>query len=224
MLMNILILYRPERKFTEESADMAQPDFLMNNLHHKYEAVVIGVSAGGINALDQILPVFKKSFKLPILVVQHILAGPDNYLVDHFDSRCSMQVKEAEDKEQIIPGIIYFAPPGYHLLVEQERTLALSMDAKVNYSRPSIDVLFETAAEAYLHKLVGVVLTGANADGAAGLKAVRTFGGTTIVQSPDSAEVDTMPKAAIANLWVDQILNLDEIADYLVSSSMIEEE
>jgi len=181
----------------------------------KYEAVVIGVSAGGLAALDRILPLLHKNFCVPILIVQHIGADSDSYLPNHFDVRCSIRVKEAEDKEHIQRGNIYFAPPNYHLMVEHDRCIALSIDEKVNYSRPSIDVLFETAAIVYRQKLIGVVLTGANHDGARGLARIKQYGGLTIVQDPDSAEVDTMPKAAIKATEVDQILPLKEIAALL---------
>ena len=181
----------------------------------KYEAVVIGVSAGGLAALDQILPQLDCNFCIPILIVQHIGADSDSYLPTHFDVRCAMTVKEAEDKERIQEGRIYFAPPNYHMLVEQNRCIALSIDEKVNYSRPSIDVLFETAAITYRHKLIGVVLTGANHDGAKGLARIKQYGGLTIVQNPKSAEVDTMPRAAMRATEVDKILSLKEIASFL---------
>lgn len=181
----------------------------------KYQAVVIGVSAGGIAALEKILPHFNKDCTLSILIVQHIMADGGNYLVEHFSSCCALPVVGAEDKQIIAPGTIYFAPANYHLLVERQKSLALSIDAKVNYSRPSIDVLFETAAEAYCQKLVGVVLTGANADGAAGLARVKELGGLTVVQSPDTAEVATMPLAAIKSTQVDHVLKLHEIGSFL---------
>nr|WP_321469045.1 chemotaxis protein CheB [uncultured Desulfobulbus sp.] len=177
-----------------------------------YEAVVIGVSAGGLAALDRILPRLHSPFSVPILIVQHIGADSDSYLPTHFDIRCAMTVKEAEDKERIQGGKIYFAPPNYHLMVEQDRSIALSIDEKVNYSRPSIDVLFETAAITYRQNLIGVVLTGANNDGARGLARIKRYGGLTIVQDPDSAEVDTMPKAALEATDVDRVLPLEEIA------------
>lgn len=181
----------------------------------KYQVVVIGVSAGGIAALEKILPQIEKDSTLSIMIVQHITAGGGDYLVEHFSSACSLSVVGAEDKQTIEPGTIYFAPANYHLLVERQKSLALSIDAKVNYSRPSIDVLFETAAEAYCQKLVGVVLTGANADGAAGLARVKELGGLTVVQSPDTAEVATMPLAAIKSTQVDYVLKLDEIGSFL---------
>jgi two-component system, chemotaxis family, protein-glutamate methylesterase/glutaminase len=181
----------------------------------KYQAVVIGVSAGGINALEKILPHIKKECTLSIMIVQHIAADGGNYLVEHFSSCCSLPVIGAVDKQKIEPGTIYFAPANYHLLVERQKSLALSIDAKVNYSRPSIDVLFKTAAEAYCQHLVGVVLTGANADGAAGLARVKELGGLTVVQSPETAEVATMPLAAIKSTQVDHVLKLNEIAPFL---------
>jgi two-component system chemotaxis response regulator CheB len=181
----------------------------------KYQAVVIGVSAGGIAALDKILPQIEKGCNYAIMVVQHIAADGGDYLVEHFSSCCSLTVREAEDKQNIEPGNIYFAPANYHMLVERQKSLALSIDGKVNYSRPSIDVLFKTAAEAYCQNLVGVVLTGANADGAAGLAKVKELGGLTVVQSPDTAEVATMPLAAIESTQVDHVLRLNEIGSFL---------
>ncbi len=182
-----------------------------------YEAVVIGVSAGGIAALEKILPTFTKGFPAAIIIVQHMAVGGGNYMVEHFRASCSLSVKEAGDKDEIKPGTIYFAPANYHLLIEAQKTLALSVDDKVNYSRPSIDVLFESAADAYCRKLIGVILTGANADGAAGLVAVKKRGGVTIVQTPESAEVATMPKAAIAACRVDHILALEKIGPYILN-------
>lgn len=181
----------------------------------QYRAIVIGVSAGGLAALEKILPVLNSSFSLPILVVQHVSPTSENYLPIHFSHRCKLEVKEAEDKEPIEGGVIYFAPPNYHLMVEYNRAVALSTDERVNFSRPSIDVLFETAAEAYEDGLVGIILTGANADGAAGMARIKQFGGLAVVQSPDTAEADAMPKAAIDAVDVDHVLPLDEIGHFL---------
>lgn len=183
----------------------------------KYQAVVIGVSAGGIAALEKILPVLPEDYGLALLIVQHISADGGNYLVEHFSAGCALPVVEAADKEQIRQGIIYFAPPNYHLLVERTKTIALTVDAKVNYARPSVDVLFETAAEAYCDSLVGVVLTGANNDGAAGLARVKELGGLTVVQSPQSAETAAMPTAALNALQVDHVLDLEEIGPFLIT-------
>lgn len=181
----------------------------------KFQAVVIGASAGGIAALEKVLSVLKNNCTLSFLIVQHISADGGKYLVEHFGSCCSLPVREAEDKEKIEPGKVYFAPANYHLLVEREKTMALSIEAKVNYSRPAIDVLFATAAEAYCQRLVGVVLTGANTDGAAGLARVGAMGGLTVVQSPQTAEVATMPQAAIDSTAVDHILDISEIGSFL---------
>ncbi|PSW07194.1 chemotaxis protein CheB [Photobacterium lipolyticum] len=181
----------------------------------QYRAVVIGVSAGGLAALEKILPVLKPTFSLPVLVVQHISPTSENYLPIHFSNHCMLEVKEAEDKEHIEGSVVYFAPPNYHLMVECDRAIALSTDERVNFSRPSIDVLFETAAEAYQDELIGIVLTGANSDGAAGLIKIKQLGGLVVVQSPETAEAQAMPKAAIEAVEVDHILPLNEIGHFL---------
>ena len=129
--------------------------------------------------------------------------------------RCRIQILEAEDKEDVAPGTAYFAPPDYHLLVETDGRLSLSFDAPVNYSRPSIDVLFETAADAYGAQLLGIVLSGANSDGARGLSAIADAGGATVVQSPDEAYAAAMPLAAIAACPGASIMSLREIAEFL---------
>ena len=180
-----------------------------------YEAIVIGTSAGGLNALQKILGPLPADFPLPILVVQHRLPAADDFLTFSLNESCALSVKEAEEKELIKPGFIYIAPANYHLLVEGDKTLSLTIDAKVCYARPSIDVLFETAAEAYLSALVGIILTGANNDGTAGLKKIKEKGGLTIAQDPATAESDVMPLSAIRENVVDKILSLAEIASFL---------
>ncbi len=182
----------------------------------EFDAVVIGVSAGGIAALERILSVLEKNFNAAVIIVQHMAVGGGNYLVEHFNKSSALEVKEARDKFDIEPGTIYFAPANYHLLIEPQKTLALSTAEKVNYSRPSIDVLFQSAADAYCRKLIGVILTGANADGAAGLATIKKRGGLTIVQAPETAEVATMPNAAIAACRVDHILPLEKIGQFLM--------
>lgn len=183
----------------------------------RFSALVIGASAGGIGALSAILPTLKANFPIPVCIAQHIADSSENYLVEHFAARCNVAVKEAEDKEDIHAGTIYFAPPNYHLLLEVNKTLALSSEEKVNYSRPSIDVLFETAAEAYQEKLIGLLLTGASCDGAAGLEKIHRYGGLTIVQTPESAEVDIMPRAALEKTPIDHVLPLTQIASFLAA-------
>lgn len=178
-----------------------------------FRAVVIGVSAGGLDALSTLLPALPKDFPLPILVVQHRLAGSDDYLAQSLDRICAVQVKEAEEKEKLKQGTVYLAPADYHLLIERDETIALSIDAKENYSRPSIDVLFESAAYVWASLLIGMVLTGANSDGAKGLALIKQRGGTTIVQDPETAEYDTMPRAALP--CADYVLPLPEIGTHL---------
>jgi two-component system chemotaxis response regulator CheB len=180
-----------------------------------YQAIVIGTSAGGLNALQKILGPLPANFSLPVLVVQHRLPAPDDFLTFSLNESCPLTVKEAEEKEPKKPGFVYIAPANYHLLVERNKTLSLSIDSKVCYSRPSIDVLFETAAEAYLSGLIGIILTGANDDGTAGLKKIKEKGGLTIAQDPATAESGAMPFSAIRENVVDQILPLAEIASFL---------
>ena len=148
------------------------------------EAIVIGASAGALEALSNLLPGLPADYRLPILIVVHLPSDTTSLLAELLRARCAIRVREAEDKEPIEPGVAYFAPPDYHLLVEQDKRLSLSDDEPVLFSRPSIDVLFESAADAYGSSLIGVVLTGANSDGAKGLKAVVEAGGAAVVQSP----------------------------------------
>jgi two-component system chemotaxis response regulator CheB len=180
------------------------------------EAVVLGVSAGGLEALRTLLPVLPPSFPLPLAIVQHLGSHSDGFLAEFLDRLSRIRVKEAEDKEPFRPGAAYLAPPGHHLLVERDRSLALSVDARVNHSCPSVDVLFESAAEAFGPALIGIVLTGANGDGAEGLKTIRARGGLAIVQDPRDAQSPAMPRAALAAAGADHVLPLDQIAPLLV--------
>jgi two-component system, chemotaxis family, protein-glutamate methylesterase/glutaminase len=184
-----------------------------------YKAVVIGASVGGVKALQNVLAPLPADFALPILVVQHRMPAPDDFLVFSLSESCRLTVKEADEKESIKPGHVYVAPANYHLLVERDETLSLSVDARVCYSRPSIDVLFETAAEVYRSGLIGIVLTGANHDGTAGLKKIKEKGGLTIVQDPATAESSYMPRSAIQEAVVDRVLSLAEIASFLARCS-----
>lgn len=176
------------------------------------EALVMGASAGAIAALSQILPKLPQEYRLPVLIVVHQRPEKFSSVAALFQSKCRLPVKEAEDKEPIIPGTVYFAPPDYHLLVEKDKVLSLSTDEPVNYSRPAIDVLFESAAAAYGRRLIGVILTGANHDGARGLKAICTGGGVAWVQDPASAEVSAMPEAALATCPGAKSANLEELS------------
>ncbi len=180
-----------------------------------YRAVVIGASAGGLAAFETVLRSLKPSFCIPVLLVQHISPNSESYLPMHFQDRSALDVKEAEDKEPIRRGNLYIAPPNYHILVEHDGCIALSIDPPVNYSRPSIDVLFESAAEYFQNELIGIVLTGANSDGAKGLKRIKNKGGLTVVQSIETAEAKAMPAAAIEAVDVDHILSLEGIGHLL---------
>lgn len=180
-----------------------------------YKAIVIGTSHGGLEALKLILTGLKDGFPLPVFVVLHIGDHNNDIFIRHLNDLCSLEVKEAEMNEPIRPGTIYFAPPNYHLLVEDDSTLSLSTTGKVNFSRPSIDVLFESAALVYTKYLIGVILTGANSDGASGLKTIKDFGGTAIVQNPCSSTSPAMPRAALKIAKPQLRLKLEEIADNL---------
>lgn len=173
------------------------------------EAIVVGASAGGIAALTRLLAAPRASFRPAVLVVLHLPPNRPSVLQRVFGERCALPVREAVDKDPIDVGTVYLAPPDYHLQVEPDRTVSLSFDEPVNYSRPSIDVLFESAAHAYGASLLGIVLTGASADGAAGLRAVRACGGRAWVQDPVDAEVPLMPESALAVAGADDVLTLD---------------
>lgn len=187
----------------------------------KYKAVVIGTSFGGLEALKIILPSIPKGFSMPVVVVLHIGDHNNETFLEYMDTICHLRVKEAESHEPIIAGTIYFAPPNYHLLVENDQLFSLSTDEKHNFSRPSIDILFESAAWVYGKSLIGVVLTGANADGAQGLKTIQEFGGVAIVQNPCSAVSPAMPRAAIKIANPQFRLNLDEIGLKLMELSVL---
>ena len=181
----------------------------------EYELVAIGASAGGMEALREIVSTLDSDFVLPIVVVQHVSPHSNNYLVQYLDDYCDLSVVEAVEKQKILPGYVYLAPPNYHLLVEEDHTLSFTVSEKVNFSRPSIDVLFETAALAYKKKTIGVLLTGASHDGAEGMRLIHVAGGMTVVQDPSSAFVPIMPEAAINSTPVDYVLSLEEIAPFL---------
>lgn len=179
------------------------------------EAIVAGGSAGALDVLVSVFSALPADFRIPVAVVLHVLPGKPSYLADVLGSRCSLAVKEAEDKEPLAPATIYVAPPNYHLLIEKNRCFSLSMDEPVHFSRPAIDVLFETAAEAYRDALAAVLLSGANEDGARGLARIKDLGGTTLVQAPETAFVRTMPEAALRLGAADCVLRPAEIGPFL---------
>lgn len=180
------------------------------------KAIVIGASAGAVQALSEILPRLPADYPLPLLIVVHVPDAPSG-LALLFAGKSTLAIREPEDKEPIVPGTAYFAPPGYHMLVEADRAIALSADEPVLFSRPSIDVLFESAADGYGAGVLAIVLTGANEDGARGAAAVHAAGGGVLVEDPASAYAATMPAAALARCPAATVLSLDGIVDHLLT-------
>ena len=189
----------------------------------RHEAIVIGASVGGWEALKTLLSALPASFPSPIAIVQHIGERSESFMAELLNQVSRIAVKEAEDKESLSSGTAYLAPPGYHLLIEPDRSFSLSVDERVNHARPSIDVLFESAAEVFGGTLIGIILTGANADGARGLKTIKEYGGLAIVQNPDDAENPTMPKAALTATEVDYIVSLQQLTTILFQLTAQEE-
>lgn len=181
-----------------------------------YEIVVIGSSWGGLGALKIVLGALPADFRLPVVIAQHrSVDSRDEGLAAYYAARCQLSVWTVEDKQPIEGGAVYFAPPDYHLLIERDG-FALSIDHHVQFSRPSIDVLFESAVHSFGPGVIGVILTGGNADGAEGLAAVAAAGGFTIVQDPSEAEKPDMPRAALdAVPDAGAVLGLQEIGPYL---------
>jgi two-component system chemotaxis response regulator CheB len=181
-----------------------------------YEIIVVGTSWGGLAALRTLLAGLPREFQLPVAIVQHRHKDSDRLLGTLLQERTPLTVCEVEDKQPILPGFLFVAPPDYHLLVERGH-FSLSTDAPVRYSRPSIDVAFTSAADAYGARAVGVVLTGANSDGAEGLTAIADQGGLAIVQSPTTAESPAMPRAALEAVPTARVLPIPAIAEVLAA-------
>ena len=180
-------------------------------------AIVIGTSAGGVEALTRILPSLPATMPIAILIVVHIPRERPSLLTDIFRQKCAMRVEEGIDKADIKPGHIYFAPPDYHMLVDAGPQIALSVDEVIQFSRPSIDVLFESAADVYGKKLLGILLTGGNEDGASGLAYIARCGGMTVLQDPAEAAAPAMPESALKVMTPTHVLRLDEIAALLMT-------
>ncbi len=172
--------------------------------------IVIGCSAGGVKAICKLLSQWPISESHAIVIVQHI-AEDSKDMAEIISMRLHNKVQEAEDKQFIAANSIYLAPPGYHLLIEEDKSFSLSFDEKVKFSRPSIDVLFKSAAECYQTHLIAMILTGTNNDGSLGVKAVKEYGGLTIAQNPNEAEYSYMPQAGINTGCIDYILDLENI-------------
>lgn len=183
-----------------------------------FELVVIGASLGGLRALRSVLSALPKTFRFPVAVVQHRTAGAGDTLQVVLQQLCALRVVEAGDKAPIVSGAVYLAPPNYHLLVEGDH-FALSTEEAELYARPSINALFETAADSFGPRVVGVVLTGTGSDGALGLAAIERVGGVVLVERPDTAQMPEMPQAAADATSRALRLRLDEIGPFLACLS-----
>lgn len=181
----------------------------------KAELVVIGGSAGSLEVILHMLSGLKPTLPLPIVIVLHRKSDSGSTLTELLSAKSESTVKEAEEKEAITPGIIYIAPPDYHLLIENDRTFSLDYSEKINISRPCIDLTFQTAAEVYGNALACLLLSGANADGAEGLKLVQACGGIIAVQNPETAIVSFMPQKALEKIKADYVLNVNEVANFI---------
>lgn len=181
------------------------------------KVIVVGCSLGGFWALTELLKPLPPDFPFPIVVVQHRQKHEKSSLEEVLQHKITLKLKQADEKEILRGSTVYLAPPDYHLLLEKNRMLSLSSDHPVNFSRPSIDVLFETASEACKEKLIGIILTGANSDGKEGISKIRKNGGLTIAQNPVTSECGIMPSAAIASGDVQKILDIGQISKFLLS-------
>jgi two-component system, chemotaxis family, protein-glutamate methylesterase/glutaminase len=185
------------------------------NLHSQYKAIVIGGSAGSFQGISRILSALPKDFELPIILCLHRLKHVRNGFVEALNIKSTINLEEPEDKETIKKGRIYLAPSNYHLCIELGNTFSLSTEEMVNNSRPSIDITLETAAYNYRNKLIGILLSGANRDGAMGMKKIKDRGGLTIVQDPTDCMIDTMPTAALSLTKIDYVLTIQGIIDFM---------
>ncbi|QOW08968.1 chemotaxis protein CheB [Kaistella flava (ex Peng et al. 2021)] len=179
------------------------------------EALVIGGSAGSLDVLLKVLPDLNPLLPFPIIIVLHRKPGKESLLTDLLSSKTKLKVNELEEKEEMKASTIYIAPPNYHLLIENNKTFSLDASEKVNFSRPSIDVTFESAAQVFGENLVCLLLSGANSDGTVGLQKVKENGGLAIIQNPASAIVPFMPEYAMDHVAIDAILDLEEMANYI---------
>jgi len=184
-------------------------------IESKCKALVIGGSAGSLDVLLEIFPSLSDDIDFPIILVTHRKSGNDALLSDLLRSRTRLKVNEAEEKNQILPGNVYIAPADYHLLIEENETFSLDYSEKINYSRPSIDVTFQSAAEVFRDKLVCILLSGSNADGVAGLKAVKNFRGIVVIQNPKTAIMSYMPQQAANEIEGGIILDAGKMAEFI---------
>lgn len=188
-----------------------------NHLNHTCEFVLIGGSAGSLEVLFQLLPLLRGGLPFPMALVLHRRNSSDSSLSELLGSKTVNPTQEVEDKEPVRPGTIYLAPADYHLLIERDRTFSLDYSEKINFSRPSIDVTFESAAEVYGPGLVAILLSGANEDGTSGLIAVKRAGGVVVVQNPDTAQMPFMPHYALTHLSIDHVFDTIQMAGFINS-------
>lgn len=184
-----------------------------------YKAVVIGGSAGSFQAISTILASIPKNFPLPIIICCHRLKHVRSGFTEALSIKSVKDIIEPDDKENIKSGVVYLAPANYHLCIELGNSFSLSTEEQVNSSRPAIDITLETAAYVFKEKLIGILLTGANRDGAKGMKKIKDLGGLTIVQDPKECVVDTMPKAALSETKIDFVFTISEIIKFLTDLS-----
>ncbi|TDQ09627.1 chemotaxis protein CheB [Pedobacter metabolipauper] len=187
----------------------------------KCEAFIIGGSAGSLEVLLKVLPLIDPAITFPIVIVIHRKHGTDSLLPDLLSSRTTLRVKEVDEKEVLAAGTIYIAPSDYHLLIEQDHTFSLDYSEKINYSRPSIDATFQTAAEVYKDKLVCLLLSGSNSDGVNGLKMVKFWNGLATIQDPETAQVAYMPAQAKLLVKIDRVLRIEDVAEFINSLNFI---
>jgi len=186
-----------------------------NRITHPAGLIVIGGSAGSLDVILRMLPLLKTTIQSAIIIVLHRKTSDENILTELLCAKTTLPVKEVEDGDMLIAGTIYVAPADYHLLVEKQGGLSLDASEKINYSRPSIDATFESAAEAWGEKLTAIILSGGNADGSEGMKVVKQHGGICVAQNPATASSAYMPQYAINHVAVNSILNAEEMAAYI---------
>ncbi|WP_028980598.1 chemotaxis protein CheB [Sporocytophaga myxococcoides] len=191
------------------------------DLNRKYKAIVIGGSAGSFQVLCKILNKLPEDFSLPIFICCHRLKHIRNGLIEALSLKSIKEVKEPDHNEPIKRGKIYLAPANYHMNIELGNYISLSTEEMVNNSRPAIDITFETCAYVYKEKLIGILLTGANKDGALGMKKVKDYGGMTIIQDPEESVIDTMPKAAMSVTKIDHVMKVEEIIKFLIELNKV---
>lgn len=205
-----------EKEKRIEIFQLSEQELIRPIFDDAFDVVAIASSAGGVTALSELLAELPSSFPATILVVQHLSPNYVSHLAEILARKAQLPVKPAENGEKSRPGTIYVAPPDQHLLISADRTLSLTQTELVHFLRPSADVLFKSIAAAYGKRAIAVVLTGTGTDGAMGVKAIHQTGGKVIVQDPQTAEFNAMPKNAIATGSVDFILPLLEIAEKLI--------